>query len=557
MKIESLRVRNFKSLRDAQLELARVNILVGTNSSGKSSVLQALHWACRCVANPAIRNNQNYSTAVASLDYYPTIDHKVVGHNNTLREGRGQNPEVRVDVDMVISEGENRFNASIPIKRGRNEALQVDLKTNQLDQEVYNALTNNSRPFTAYIPGLAGIAAREEKKSRLPVFRQAASGDANTVLRNILQLISELEPDKKQLRTLEGWVSEIIGPTELRVAFNDQSDDEINAQFRTEAMDEGCFAPLELAGTGVLQIIQIFSYLVLFRPVVILIDEPDAHLHTDRQAKLIRTLERAALEFHTQIILATHSPHLVRAAATDTKVIWMANGTVEAEGGQVREKMGWGLLDKRILLISEDENTRMLQSILNQDPQIASRVSVWPVFGADNLPTADGAEELRKLIGIESVVIHRDSDFHTPDERDRLRSRFSAPCHLWLTERADIESYFCEPMRLEEVFGINQDDLNAVLDENEKDFRREYEQKRRQINGDNNLYPQGAGTPTHDNAAIELGGEPIDRIKGKSLARKLRELLQDRGINGGKLTEVQPDEETIANDLLDLLRPFT
>ncbi|RLE87840.1 MAG: hypothetical protein DRN04_17750 [Thermoprotei archaeon] len=41
-KITKLRVRNFLSLRKVSLELGKLNVFVGPNSSGKSNVVRAL-----------------------------------------------------------------------------------------------------------------------------------------------------------------------------------------------------------------------------------------------------------------------------------------------------------------------------------------------------------------------------------------------------------------------------------------------------------------------------------------------------------------------------------
>lgn len=354
VRVNAVRVQNFKAIKDARVELSQVTILVGQNSSGKSSFLQALHWACRCVADPKIQNNQARSVAVQSLDYFPTLDAKVVGHNRELREGRGDQGEISVFVTIELDEDRDRFIGTIPIKRGRNDAIQIDLRAdNKLSNEIYVHLSNRVKPFTSYIPGLAGIPSSEEKKSRQPIFRSAASGDANSVLRNILLLIKNMSLDDFEL--LESWISKVLGPTELNVTFDEGDHFDISALIKTEKMDADCWAPLELAGTGVLQVIQIFSYLVLFRPKLMLIDEPDAHLHPDRQEKLIRAIEDAAKYFDAQVILTTHSPHVVRTASKSVKLAWLGDGGVAADDKAIREKMGWGLLDKSTLIISEDE----------------------------------------------------------------------------------------------------------------------------------------------------------------------------------------------------------
>lgn len=41
-----------------------------------------------------------------------------------------------------------------------------------------------------------------------------------------------------------------------------------------------------MAGTGFLQVAQIFAYLLHFKPKLLLIDEPDSHLHPGTQERL-------------------------------------------------------------------------------------------------------------------------------------------------------------------------------------------------------------------------------------------------------------------------------
>jgi AAA15 family ATPase/GTPase len=43
--IHKVRIQNFKSLRDVNIELERFTVFVGANGSGKTSVLEAIHNA--------------------------------------------------------------------------------------------------------------------------------------------------------------------------------------------------------------------------------------------------------------------------------------------------------------------------------------------------------------------------------------------------------------------------------------------------------------------------------------------------------------------------------
>jgi predicted ATP-dependent endonuclease of OLD family len=85
--------------------------------------------------------------------------------------------------------------------------------------------------------------------------------------------------------------------------------------------DQVAWKAIEMAGTGFLQVVQIFAYLLYFKPKLILIDEPDAHLHPTRQQALIRALSEATTHFsNTQIVVSTHAPALVRALPDNAKI---------------------------------------------------------------------------------------------------------------------------------------------------------------------------------------------------------------------------------------------
>lgn len=46
--IQQLEIKNFKAFRQATIDFERLTVLVGANSSGKTSVLEALHVFARC-----------------------------------------------------------------------------------------------------------------------------------------------------------------------------------------------------------------------------------------------------------------------------------------------------------------------------------------------------------------------------------------------------------------------------------------------------------------------------------------------------------------------------
>src|SRR5690606_23260210 len=85
--------------------------------------------------------------------------------------------------------------------------------------------------------------------------------------------------------------------------------------------------PIDSVGTGLLQVIQVFAYIEYFDPKLILLDEPDAHIHPTKQKLLAlemakRTTENADLK----VVFSTHSRYILDALERKAKVFNFQNG---------------------------------------------------------------------------------------------------------------------------------------------------------------------------------------------------------------------------------------
>ena len=562
----AVNVKNFKAINNVRIPLQNgITALIGQNSCGKSSILQAIHWACRCAAHKSAQRAQVRSIAPHDLDFFPTGNIRTVGHNAELRQGRNANPEISVEVvfEHFVEYTNNTTESHILIGRGNNDTVKIDLKSAHMDESFYARLKSSSQLFSTYIPGLAGIPLFEERRSRVPVLRQAASGDANAVLRNILAQIHDSEDEDVSLEILSQMCSKVLGDIELKIDFSSQNDFFINALIRTDDMVDRYWAPLELAGTGVLQCVQIFSYIILYRPHLLLIDEPDAHLHPDRQEHLMAVLANVAQEKKISIIITTHSPNVVRTLPAACDIVWIKDGKVAEEGNTVRAKMGWGVLDKSILLVTEDIKPQLIIEIIRQWPDIERHVAIWPVNGKDALPTADACRSFLAMTGMRFVVLHRDADFMTPDERRRLRAKYQDNVALWITDDSDIEALYLSRDRIRQLWDSDRarvDEMFAeIFDAAEQTFTDEFFRKRQLIAEDRRLYPGGRDSaPSHADARAALdalkGG--FQRVSGKTFLRFLREKCQDRGLDSNLILSARATQYEIGTSLKALLQQY-
>lgn len=470
MKITSVTISNFKAIDEATLDLhPTINVLVGANGSGKSSVLQALHWMFQSGRNSNVQARAvGLASTLSEQDaiFMPSPDYRSAGHGSEYGNNKGK-PQLDLKVNAVAEDGSG-LTASMWLKSARNEGISVHMPTGN---QIVAAIRDRGREFSAYIPGVAGIPLVEEKRSKLLIHRSAAAGDANTVLRNILVLLKQVEVNGENgLTMVEKLVSRVMGEFALKVDFDEEIHTRIVATFQTggmKASDERSFRPLELAGIGYLQVLQIFSYLVYFRPVVLLVDEPDAHLYPVAQERLVRVLSEAAATFDSQVLLTTHSPSIVRSLPTESNVIWMKEGSVQPTGNKEgRLLMGWGLLDRKVVLMTEDSNTEMLREIIAQWPDLERVVAIWPFHGSAKLPPPETISGLKALLGDDvTFVIHRDRDFMMPAEVTKLSQPYLDHKHLlWVTKYSDVEAYWVSRAAVAGHFGVTPDEAQQILD---------------------------------------------------------------------------------------------
>lgn len=185
MKLSEIEVRSFKGVKSAIVPIRDTTVLVGTNNAGKSSILQAVHFAARAMALAAEANKQT-TISISDLEYLPTNSYRQLGYNATWGNAL-TSPESRVFFRFTDDDGA-KIEASVKLKSARNEGLSVHPT---IPLPVFSLFRSRESVFSAYIPGIAGIPLEEQKITRRHINRKVASGDSNVVLRNILLLIKE------------------------------------------------------------------------------------------------------------------------------------------------------------------------------------------------------------------------------------------------------------------------------------------------------------------------------------------------------------------------------
>lgn len=532
MELSKIAVQTFKKVKKVELDLGLTNILVGANGSGKSSVLQALHLAS-CMARQAdrVEKAKPNTVSVTEVDYLPSNQYKKLGHGNEWGNKGGSSCST---VKFTFNENGVTHDVEITLRSARNAGISI---SGSIPLITYPMLRAKRRFFSSYVPGLSGIPNSEKRESKRVVLRASSFGDSNVFLRNVLLILQSEKPDS--IVTIEKFINQLIDEIKITVEHDNEKDLEIGCYFHRG----GARHPIELLGTGYLQIIQMLSYIFLFEPKLLLIDEPDTHLHPSVQERLVPMLEDAAKPFGTKIIMSTHSPFIVRGATSNTKVFWLDDGAVLMENrNAVEQALGWGALGKKLLIVSEDGNLEYLRHIIRQWPEIERQVALLPGNGFRNLPSREQAIQLHESLQKSmKILVLRDRDCLSDDECKKLAAAFQATnVTLSFTDYSDIEAYFCQEAVIAKVSGITGAEATAkitdIINQHKVTIKDKFVAQRKAHNEE--IYLKG-GSPDTDQLWDQWEGPSERTTKGKFLFNQLLNKDVIRSIAKNKLMYVE------------------
>lgn len=530
-RIDAVRIKNFKKLEDARIELGPITYLVGGNNSGKSSVLQAIHTAVSC-AQVSVDLGQRV-VAETSLRYSPVADFTLLGHGGPY-ENRANGQRGIVDFEGVAADSGDQADYRIEMYKARNHG-NVGVDRSGVAPGFGQLISDPQKLFSVYVPGLAGVPHREEMSGYAAVFRKAASGDANLVFRNIIRLIGE----RDLLSKLEELVGKVLNSTvSFDVQFDAERDLYVNVRMATgEDPSWWDYLPVDLWGTGILQVTQIFAYVLLFSPKLLLVDEPDSHLHPSRQQSLGAALEKVSDEFDCKVVVSTHSRHLLTGASPTVRVIWMKDGVVESSDQRELTALllDLGALDQLdnstgCVIYTEDSNPALLQLALDSLEIDHNAVRIATFNGINNSFAAQAFHDMAQMLNsAPRVIIHRDRDFLTSEELAEWARPFEEKgVAVFCPELCDVEAYYTTASHIAKMTQLPLDEAagirSAVVDAHDADLRKKHREKRRFAN---RTYLDGGAPRTEDLwPEGELPSE--DAIYGKDFLRWVTHELRER-----------------------------
>jgi predicted ATPase len=546
LRLRTVRLKNILGFEDTTVHLDDFSVLVGANNSGKSSLMRAINFAQTLMRVHEERVDPNRVVLARGRNLgdalLPVPEVKDLWYRGIRRRG---NEWLMAEVDLEFENG-LRFGFGLKGPFGHATSRLLESSSREIPRAEYDRLT--SFPIV-YVPSSVGVVDHEEYRTPARILSLIAGGRAHEVLRNLL---FDLETAGR-LQEVTGVIAEYFDGSIDAVSFDLSSDEFIHVYYREDS-DHDLFN----AGAGFLQVLQLVTFLAHERPGILMVDEPDAHLHSSLQRLVVDVLRRASQELGLQVLLATHSKEIVNYVdPTELLVVDRKQSDLSGLGEHesaisVLESLGavdsidayQVITHRKVLLFEGTSDKKILVGLAGkrdmhmfEGPDRLVAVGT----GGESTPTARsdlGILERMMEAEVRSYQI-LDRDARLQEFVDDAEAASSRPLHIW--RRDAIESYLVVPPAMARLVVKKREDLavdevelfienardEVIADLRDDTFDRVSNRFRRDLiaRDGRNVEPSEANKRARD--ALEESEQLVRLTRGKDLLARLKKRIQD------------------------------
>ncbi|MBI4577061.1 MAG: AAA family ATPase [Planctomycetes bacterium] len=295
--IRKVVLRRFKRFDDegVTFDLPGHVVLAGPNNTGKTTLLQAIAaWSLALnrwrELNDFQRHGGHYAKAPLARQAFHAVPLRVFDLLWTDRRSDGP-----IEITVQIDTG-----PSVTMELALESTEQIYVRpTRDVDPKGLKAL----RLDVALVPSLTGLAVAEPVYRPPKIEQLLGLGRPGEILRNLLVAACESEtawvPLRESIRRLFGF--EILPP--------EAAGADILAEYAMRP--DGPRFDIASGGSGFQQVLMLLTFLHSRPGSVLLIDEPDAHLHVILQDAIYGELRSVAARTGAQLVVATHSEVII------------------------------------------------------------------------------------------------------------------------------------------------------------------------------------------------------------------------------------------------------
>lgn len=408
-----LELKNFKRFTKISVKFHNtgLTLISGSNNSGKTSILHALAvWE---YSKMLLVNARGYRSLSQDYDFknglgIPPESFAPISIPSLRYLWKDQNTNGSYGLKINVGWQETDQNHQLELAyslNGNNFAIKKSTSTLDAEPRI---------PIIAYLPPFGGMSENETWLSNADRRKLIGKGQAGSVIRNLLldlykaheekirlakiQLLGgrkrlpfaekqQLERIDTEWRQLEEILIDVFHVTLKPQPFDSNFHNFVHIDVLDVVKGKAGGAreskassrrDLMIEGSGFLQWVSVFALALDPNNDVLLLDEPDAHLHASLQSLLLKKLEGICERKSKQILMVSHSPELIKLVdyrkilhVEDSKAEYLRNReqkvlVLEGLGSKYFPLLDDIIVHKKVLLVENASDTRVLRNLCGQ-----------------------------------------------------------------------------------------------------------------------------------------------------------------------------------------------
>lgn len=388
MKISSFSVKNYRSIVEARkINLKDYNVLIGKNNEGKSNILRALSVCMSCIDDYRIFRFVRGKTRYDSNYLYDwNRDFPVQLRNRK----NGKNMIFRITLKLT-NEEVKEFNKKIGTRLSSNDIiLDIKIGPNNIPDITFHKkgtskLTEKKKEVLDYLSNKISynyIPSIRTPKDAIRLIRENVARELK-ILYNDDDYLKAIDIIKKLRKKILNGLSDNIkvelkeflpNVKDVKIDINDDYNLGFSIRDINVMVDDGVLTEIENKGDGVnsLAVMAILKNQKsdITNAKLIMIDEPEAHLHPGAIIELSKNLK--TLSNNNQVIISTHNATFVDVDEISNNIIINYGKATPAKSvSEIRNILGIQVEDymissRIVLLVEGKSDQKILTKILSQ-----------------------------------------------------------------------------------------------------------------------------------------------------------------------------------------------
>lgn len=460
LRISNITLKNFKTFKEISIQPnPDFNIIIGENSSGKSTIFEAIHLWEKCYQTYILSSRKGFYKVKKSTNRYVNYQDldflRITKDEDLFHDPR--DPELGKCAEISISlinDDEEAQTWNLGFKVTCPSSIEnAFYRVQPVDEEQFTSFAQafcdagkflDEAIFIYQTRPVAGVHQFEPYYNEAQIKKKIQKGSSHEVLRN--KIISK----RKSISDLEKSISEIV-EKEIKFTLPPTTRREKDEYVCLDVSVDGSKPyDLHLQGSGFLQIVEILATVEFVdAPLkLLLVDEPDSHIHSKLQQNLLNYLRNID---HNQFFIISHNDQFVTNAG-DGEVFFISDdikkdgllAAIDSSGFDIiKNALGGVILSlerlnqaKHIAFVEGKDDASYLHALNQKLKEVTpvvgclSEVTFFPLRGKDNI-TQKIEYNKRTLASLMKGKIWNaifDRDFSTPEVDINLKQKIRKNC---------------------------------------------------------------------------------------------------------------------------------